>query len=518
LTRRILALTRVFVISFFLSLILLLSINAAEGSLIAEAFMQATENGLSVSENTELGNSQILAVQHTDERLWYTDYALRKLGIPHDTVKVTDFPKINLAEYQIIIVGTVIGTLEETKPYLDSKSAEIEKWVTSGGCLGVFGQYKGAQGLDLNGEYWYNLGSGYYEWMPGKPTFVSVSSERVSIVNSTHPIMANFTDADLSFWHSSADGYFVQPPGEVLAVHENYYTRPVLYAQILGKGKIVATGLDPDFHAFIHNGNGEKGRQKAEELFKAILNWLGEPETASTAPDVSLFTSASSIPIGFQVELNGVLSYSQGLPVGGGVVVLSYIAQGMETWIPITSVVTDSNGFYSAIWFPSATGNFTVKAEYIGNGTYSRTQNVRSLSVHKYTDGGLFFVESNSTVSSIIFNSEANEISFSVSGESGTFGYTKFLISKALVANVSDLKVYVDGTSLEYDVTSKSDSWILHFEYTHSSHEIVVAVPELSNLQPQSSKMFPTVFVATVSVTLAVFGTGLIASFKKRKH
>lgn len=503
-------------IIFLLSLILF-PLAGSGRCWVAEASVSVGINEPSASGTNETGRSTILVVQHADESLWYTDYALRQLGIAHDTVKVSDFPKTDLSKYRIIIVGTVIGTLEEVKPYLDSKSTEIAAWVTSGGCLAVFGQYKGAQGFDLNGELRLNLGSGYYDWMLGKPGFVSVSSERVGIVNGSHPIMMNFTDADLSFWHSSADGYFVQAPGEVLAVHENYYTRPVLYAQILGKGKIVATGLDPDYHGFIYNGNGKAGRENAQNLLKAILDWFGEAETSAVATEISIFASASLIPIGYKIEFNGALRDFEGAPVVGEIVVLSYIAQGLETWIPITSVVTGSDGSYSATWNPSATGNFTVKAEYAGNGNYSGTRDVRSISVHECNDESLFFVESNSTVSAIAFDSEANEISFSVSGMSGTFGYIRFLISKALVANVSDLTVYIDEKPFAYQVISNNDSWILYFEYTHSTHDILVKIPKAPNLQPESSDFFTTALSIASIATLIVVGGSLIIYLKKRK-
>jgi hypothetical protein len=223
--------------------------------------------------------STILIVQNSQQRFWFTDNALNQLGISHDTVNVSEFAAMNISKYKIIIVGTQIGPAEEVDSYLDNVSAEVEAWVTSGGSIMVSGQYVNASVFDLNGALCYDQGSGYYAWLPGQPGFVSVFTDWVSIVDSNHPITANFTSYDLSDWGSSADGYFILTSEQTtLAVHEGYVDRPVLYAKTLGAGKIVATGLDPDYHGFIYNARGDEGKQMAQNLLKSILNWFSEQE------------------------------------------------------------------------------------------------------------------------------------------------------------------------------------------------------------------------------------------------
>jgi hypothetical protein len=256
--------------------------------------------------------STILVVQNSQSRFWFTDNALNHLGISHDTVNVSEFAAMNFSKYKIIIVGAQIGRAEEVNSYLDNVSAEVEAWVTSGGCIVVSGQFVNASVFDLNGTLCYDQGSGYYSWLPGKPGFVSVSTEWVRIIDSNHPITENFTGGDLSCWGSSADGYFVLTSGETpLAVHAGYPDRPVLYAKTLGLGKIVATGLDPDYHGFIYNARGEEGKQNAQNLLEAILGWFSEQEVlvAGTLTAAVNGSSFGGDPIG-EYQLSVVDNHS----------------------------------------------------------------------------------------------------------------------------------------------------------------------------------------------------------------
>ena len=231
-------------------------------------------------------NPKILVVQHSEQRFWFADTGLNQLGIPHDPIKISDLLNTDITKYRIIIFGSQIGRLEEVKPYVDAKAPEIESWITKGGCLAIFSQYVHAAVWDLpNYQLSMDQGSGYYKWLPGEPDFVSAASDTVHITNNTHPITKNFTDYDLSFWDSSADGYFTNPPGETIAVQTGQagpyfpYLQPnaqndhcVLYVQELGAGKVVASSLDADYHCLLYNGHANCNKQGAKNLFKAIIN------------------------------------------------------------------------------------------------------------------------------------------------------------------------------------------------------------------------------------------------------
>lgn len=85
-----------------------------------------------------------------------------------------------------------------------------------------------------------------------------------------------------------------------------------------------------------------------------------------------------------------------------------------------------------------------------------------------------FFINSNSTVSALFFNSTSSELSFTVNGTSGTAGYVKVTIAKSLVASVQNVKVYLDGSQLDVAITSNADSWLLEFTYMHSEHQVKI--------------------------------------------
>jgi len=205
-----------------------------------------------------------------------------------------------------------------------------------------------------------------------------------------------------------------------------------------------------------------------------------------------------------QIGISGTLTDHREKAISGELIFLSYKVLGTETWNTITSVYTETNGHYSAVWIPTATGYFTLKAEWIGNVTHFGAGDSTTLSVIPYNDEYVFAVESNSTVSALAFNSTSNELSFTASGPSGTMGYARVFISKELVANISDLKVYVDETQVDYVATPTDDSWLLYFVYEHSTHNIVVVIPE-----------FPSVLILSLFM---IFTLGTVVFSKKRKQ
>jgi hypothetical protein len=79
-----------------------------------------------------------------------------------------------------------------------------------------------------------------------------------------------------------------------------------------------------------------------------------------------------------------------------------------------------------------------------------------------------------------MYGSNASCACFTATGENGTTGYVKVTIAKDLMANITDLKVYLDESNLDYTVTSTETAWILNFVYTHSTHSIVVNLGELN--------------------------------------
>jgi hypothetical protein len=152
----------------------------------------------------------------------------------------------------------------------------------------------------------------------------------------------------------------------------------------------------------------------------------------------------------------------------------SYSIDQGQTWNDITSTYTTIDGSFSVVWTPSATGTFLVKVANNGLFPYYSSQKIVQLSVLPYNNQYVFTVSSNSTVSLLAFNSQTYTLTFTVSGVAGTNGYVDMQIAKNLIADISNLKVSIDGNNVDYTVTSMSDTYSLRFSYNHSTHSISV--------------------------------------------
>jgi hypothetical protein len=231
---------------------------------------------------------------------------------------------------------------------------------------------------------------------------------------------------------------------------------------------------------------------------------------------IDVYTSASTMYIGFQVNVSGVLNNWPAGYISGVTVILSYRVPGVSTWNLITSVTTESDGSFSAIWIPSATGYYTINASWIGDETYPGANALIDLAVTPFADRYVFSVTSNSTVSALAFNSTSRELSFVVSGPSGTSGYVKVTIAKDLVANATDIKVYLDGSPLNYTVTSLGDSWLLYFTYMHSDHAVTIGL----GIKPSApwQQQYPWILIAAVAVAAMIGFIGLMLIKRKLLH
>jgi hypothetical protein len=118
------------------------------------------------------------------------------------------------------------------------------------------------------------------------------------------------------------------------------------------------------------------------------------------------------------------------------------------------------------------------------------------MSVLQITGKDVFLVESNSTLSSLAFNSTSGEISFTVSGSSETSGFVKFSISKSLIPDPTAFKVFLYGRQLPYSVDSVGETWLLNFEYTHSIHNVVISI--LQSAKPDNSTLITVMVVGLV--------------------
>jgi len=242
--------------------------------------------------------------------------------------------------------------------------------------------------------------------------------------------------------------------------------------------------------------------------------WIINCEVASS---VDVYTSASTTYVGFQVNISGVLNNQPAGYVSGVTVILSYRVPGVSTWNLITTVTTESDGSFGAIWIPSATGYYTINASWVGNEVYPEANAAIDLAITPVADQYVFSVTSNSTVSALAFNSTSRELSFTASGPSGTSGYVKVAIAKNLVANATDIKVYLDGNPMSYTVKSLDDSWLLHFTYNHSDHVVTIELA-LTAITPWQQQ-YPWILIVAATAAVAILGfIGLTLIKRKRLH
>jgi len=198
---------------------------------------------------------------------------------------------------------------------------------------------------------------------------------------------------------------------------------------------------------------------------------------------ISIDTSALSSQAGLKVNLSGTLFSESGNSFANEIVNLYMVHNGTKT--PITIVATYNAGCYNYSWIPDELGYYTIIAEWTGNPSYFGASNNVTLAFLSTIDQHVFTVESNSTVSEFNYNATNRNLSFAVNGSDGTGGYAKVTVAKNLVADIANLKVYLDSNEVEYSTAQTDDSWIITFDYLHSSHEVIMdlditVIPEFS--------------------------------------
>jgi hypothetical protein len=222
-------------------------------------------------------------------------------------------------------------------------------------------------------------------------------------------------------------------------------------------------------------------------------------------------TSTEIQEIGYRIDITGTFT-CEGMPVPNAQILLSYALSSLPgDWNSITVVTTDPEGSYICSWLPTATGLFTIRASYVGT-DYNDVEVSRNVSVLQTSEKGFFFIESNSTLTSLTFNSSSREIFFTVSGSSGTIGYVKFVVAKELVPDGYALKVFLDGSQLQYAVDSEGDDWVLILQYSHSSHHVVIRIPGVSN--PDDSFLVASVAIVVLALAAPL---GFVMLFWNRK-
>jgi len=233
----------------------------------------------------------------------------------------------------------------------------------------------------------------------------------------------------------------------------------------------------------------------------------------SASSHISISAESLSTVAGSPVNVFGTLTDANGSALQNKTVVLSYTFSGISSWEPISSGLTDEQGNYALQWINSASGTFTLKAEWSGDETADGASNQTSLSFLPYQNQQQNFIfESNSTIYDLSFNSTESSLTFNVTGPSGTTGYVRATIAKSLLADSQSLQASMDGKTLDYSVDSTADAWVFTFNYSHSTHHIAL---NLASNQGQSTIIIILACVLAVILCTVAVCVGLGVYSKK---
>jgi outer membrane protein assembly factor BamB len=204
-------------------------------------------------------------------------------------------------------------------------------------------------------------------------------------------------------------------------------------------------------------------------------NKTWNPEINCRLPTLlTIDLSTSTSFIGFWVNISGRLADYENMSINGAQILMQYSLTGTDPWNAITADHTEADGSYSALWVPAATGDFAVRATYQGNQTYPSSNSFINLAVKPYEERNVFSVTSNSSISELAFDTTDWALSLKATGPNGTSGFTKVIVAKSLVANSSNIQVYLDNKQTEFHVSSIDESWLITVTYEHSTHTLVV--------------------------------------------
>ena len=307
----------------------------------------------------------------------------------------------------------------------------------------------------------------------------------------------------------------------------NSYGQALNYTWDFGDGNVMST--EPSVVSHIYQTAG------SFNVTLTVADSDGFNSSSSRAVRVwqptclSVSTDTSSSTVGSAVNINGRLTDRFGTGLANEPVAVYYTFAGADSWYPISSAYTNEAGEYSVQWMSVASGAFTLKAQWSGNATYLAANATTTLGSLPIQSQNVLFVESNSTVTSLAFNSSASELSFTVSGGSGTTGYVKATIAKSLSPDAQDLKVYLDGNQLNYTLSETADAWLVTFNYHHSTHHLTIYLPTpvvtATEAASVSQSLSPSpmgvenwtwiVIIAGVGLIIAVTAGGI--GFRRRK-
>jgi hypothetical protein len=218
---------------------------------------------------------------------------------------------------------------------------------------------------------------------------------------------------------------------------------------------------------------------------------------------ISITPSLTNYTVGSNITIGG---YIDPLRPGVKVTILWFY-----DWTTLATVTTDSNSHYSYVWKPEKNGTYQFMAMWEGdNNTFGDVSSVLTLKVPTYlvfvfeVEGFQAIIQTNSTVSAFNFSQPLKQISFNVTGPSGTTGFCNITIPDDLLSG--EFSVYKDGSLLVKDVdytqTYNGTHYIFYITYTHTTHAIEIRGTEVIPEFTTWTSMLLILILLTVAIAI----------------
>jgi hypothetical protein len=263
--------------------------------------------------------------------------ALDILGYNYTLVNPLEFTKVDLNQYNVLFVGWTPG--DEVVNALFNRAYDIAAWVARGNGIVALSEYK---------EMY------RWAWLPLWVNSIEFTAENVVITNPYHPVMANLTDSDLSYWSNSYHGYFIEfdPAWEPLATGIEA-EHPITLAAMYGSGRIAITHQDPDFHLYY------RGTEGAGKLLRNMIEWVTPPKYEH---DISvLLNMPSFLSVGSSTEISTTI-HNWGLSNETDVQLQIQINGDTVANITVPKLITGSFYTLNYSWSPTDEGIYNVTA------------------------------------------------------------------------------------------------------------------------------------------------------------
>lgn len=202
----------------------------------------------------------------------HTRWALDRLGFSYTEVAVADIGTVNLADYDVMFVGSTLEWVPPDiyQPLLDHQ-ADISTYVQNGGNLVV---------LSNGGDWGNNATPLDWAWTPVTLT-TNEQTHRTHIITPTFDLVEGFTDANLFYWWGAHGEAFTSWnwPEAVNVVQASQAGRSALLAGPYGAGRMVLTGMFPDA--------GDSGDAALNALLRWAAGYLPDepPQVRHTYPE-----------------------------------------------------------------------------------------------------------------------------------------------------------------------------------------------------------------------------------------